>query len=526
MQSVSILKILETGTDKDKKALFQFNTQSSDDEVILKFNLWSRYFFSKYFKVKDAWFHDKMDRGNLAVYRGSKKELLNSGYRKSAKTTRTKLFIAFCIANDEDKICKYIKFLSHDRGNSKKFVTDVYNMLVTINSMYPEIFAKTTTKREETMTGFTTSTSVRMESETVGVEQRGAVIEDSRPDLQIFDDFETRKTLRSAIITKDIWDNMEEARNGGAKPGEGCIYLFNYISELGNVHKLMERASNEYSIIINVAIINDDGVISWPEAQTMEDIEFLKSTAEDWEGEFLNKPSASKDVYFPRDLLETQEIKEPLKNVGGLKIYKDYSASHLYGGGADVAGGVGLDSSTAIFINFSTFPAQVVGVYYSNEIAPEAFGDTLYEFSTLFGTCILGIENNKFDQTVLKAKQRGANLYVSTPKANKIKSTRPTQWGWNTNSLTKPKMLADLKTAIEDGLLALNDKNLIKEVMSYTRNDLIDKDPDIRLTTRHLDLVIALAIAWQMKDYATKTNEALDDYYSNLPVSKTGAFRA
>jgi len=41
--------------------------------------------------------------------------------------------------------------------------------------------------------------------------------------------------------------------------------------------------------------------------------------------------------------------------------------------------------------------------------------------------------------------------------------------------------------------------------MSYTRNDLIDRDPDPRDTTRHFDLVIALAIAWQMKDYVHVT---------------------
>lgn len=38
--------------------------------------------------------------------------------------------------------------------------------------------------------------------------------------------------------------------------------------------------------------------------------------------------------------------------------------------------------------------------------------------------------------------------------------------------------------------------------MSYTRNDVIDNEPDPRLSTRHFDLLMATAIAWQMKDYA------------------------
>jgi hypothetical protein len=53
-----------------------------------------------------------------------------------------------------------------------------------------------------------------------------------------------------------------------------------------------------------------------------------------------------------------------------------------------------------------------------------------------------------------------------------------------------------------DGLIDLNDKDLINEVKQYTRNDLIDRDEDIRLTTKHFDFVMALAIAWQMKDSA------------------------
>ena len=54
---------------------------------------------------------------------------------------------------------------------------------------------------------------------------------------------------------------------------------------------------------------------------------------------------------------------------------------------------------------------------------------------------------------------------------------------WETNALTKSKMLFALAKAIEDGLLLLNDKALIDEAKSYTRSDLIDDERDPRLTT-------------------------------------------
>ena len=63
-------------------------------------------------------------------------------------------------------------------------------------------------------------------------------------------------------------------------------------------------------------------------------------------------------------------------------------------------------------------------------------------------------------------------------------------------------MIFDLKRAVENGLLELSDPDIIDELKSYTRDDLMDSTIDPRLTTRHFDLLIACAIAWQMKDYA------------------------
>jgi hypothetical protein len=195
-------------------------------------------------------------------------------------------------------------------------------------------------------------------------------------------------------------------------------------------------------------------------------------------------------------------IKQPLKELSGFMIYKEYNPAHRYAGGADVACGVGLDSSASVFIDFDTIPAQVVGTFNSNTILPEAFGDEIYSEANRFGGCLLAIENNKYDQTILKAKQLGANLYMTQPKAIKSTFNLPNTYGWNTNSLTKSKMLSDLREAIESGLIELNDEDLINEAKGYTRNDVIDNEPDVRLTTRHFDLLIACCIAWQMRVWA------------------------
>lgn len=496
-----IQEILDSNDVALQKALFLFDSTDSDEAVLVKFNLWGRFFFNQYFKVKDADFHKKIDENNLKIYRGKLKVFVDLAFRGASKTTRTKLFIAFCIANDSEKTKKYIKILSHDITNCRQFTTDVYNMLIDprVRAMYPEIFEKTDTKREETMGSFTTATGIKMLSDTVGSSQRGAIQEDSRPDIIIFDDFETRETLRSAVKTRAIWDNMQEARDGLAYNG-GSIYLGNYISEMGNVHRLVE--ANDKAKCVLIIPILENGELTWPARYTVEDVEYLRKTADDFEGEYLCKPSASMDIYFDREMLDKMELRLPVREIAGFKMFREYNPSHRYGLGADVAGGVGLDSSTSVIIDFDTIPAQVVGTYKSNTIQPEAHGDEIADEAFRFGDCITAIENNKYDQAVLKAKQRGVNLYKTGGSELKSGYKPALTYGWNTNSLTKSKMFSALKKAVEDGLIALNDKDLIQEAKSYSRNDLIDREEDARLTTRHFDLLTACAIAWQMKDHA------------------------
>lgn len=428
------------------------------------------------------------------------KSFTDIAFRGAAKSVRTKLFVAFCIANDLEHFRRYFKALSKDLDNAKQIVTDIYNMFVDykVKLFYPEIFTKTEAKREETMSSFTTSTGIKLTADTVGTDQRGQVQEDSRPDFIWFEDFETRKTLRSAVETKAIWDNMEEARTGLSKNG-GCVYTCNYISEAGNVHKLVTKENSENKVLI-VPII-ENGIPTW-NFYTLQEIEQMKKDDEDFEGERLCKPSATKDIYFEREQLDKMTVLQPIRDIAGFKMFKEYKSGHRYAGGHDVAGGVGLDSSTSVFIDFDTIPAQVVGTFASNTILPEAFGDEVYSQGNRFGGCILGIENNKFDQAILKAKLLRANLFFTPQPALKIGYVAPATYGWNTNSLTKSKMLSSLREAIEDGLIALNDEDLINEAKGYTRNDLIDNAPDVRLTTRHFDLLTALAIAWQMKEYA------------------------
>jgi hypothetical protein len=530
--SAAISAILDKGIKSEIRALFAFNSSNTEDEVLLKFNLWSRRAFPQYFKSADALFHRKIDRYNYAVYSGKPIRFTDSvwalvrffvdiAFRGAAKTTRTKLFVAFAIANDTDHTRRYIKVLSADIDNSKQIVTDVYNMLVNawVKAYYPEIFAKTDAKREETMGSFTTATGVKMASGSVGTDQRGDVQEDARPDFIWFDDFETRKTLRSAVTTQAIWENMDEAKQGLSKDG-GAIYNCNYLSERGNVHKLVLSDGGDTKVLITpikgtvTDNVFEDGPPTWPEAFTPEEVQTKLDNADDPAGDYLCVPSAGADVFFDRATIDLQRKKQPVRTIADFKIFHEYDPSHRYGSGHDVAGGVELDSSTSIFIDFSTVPNRVVATYKSKTIKPDVFGYEIIRQAAYFGNPIVAPENNKFDMAIGTLKHQGyENIYFTEESVlRQGKPSKVRTYGWNTNTMTKPKMLFELKKAVEDGHLELSDPNLIAELRSYTRDDLMDRDEDVRLTTRHFDLLMACAIAYQMRNHATFTKPAEEGY--------------
>lgn len=505
---MTIEQILLSDNPLDILPLFEFTLDESDDVIAFKFGLWSRFFFYKYFKSADAPFHAEIDRNNIRSYRGSIKSFTNIAFRGAAKTSRTKLFIAFVILNDRNHYRRYIKVLTKDVTNSKQVTTDTYNMFVDskVQRYYPGTFAKTVAKREETMASYTTATGIKVLSDTVGTDQRGQAQEDARPDWIIFDDFETRKTLRSAVETQAIWDNMKEARDGLSINGS-CIFNCNYLSERGNVHKLV-KGKDTANIVLITPLLNEDGTPAW-DIYTPEVIAEIKNRPDtDFEGEYQCNPSASHDVIFDRATLDALKPSPVLREIAGLKIFKQYDASHRYALAADVAGGVGLDSSTIAVIDFDVIPCKVVATYKNNTIKPDTFAYEIQRVADMYGGCLVAPEKNNMGAGTIAILKTLDNIdLLKTPSKDtknelreQTEQTSTYEYGWHTNGATKPKMVFAFKKAIEDGLLDPSDEDLINEAKSYARDDLMDRETDPRLSTRHFDLLTAAMIAWQMQE--------------------------
>lgn len=84
------------------------------------------------------------------------------------------------------------------------------------------------------------------------------------------------------------------------------------------------------------------------------------------------------------------------------------------------------------------------------------------------------------------------------PQYGKIENDDPVKYGWETNTATRPKMIGDLKTAVDKRLILLYDRNTIEELFSFI---IVPSSASWKAQAErgaHDDLVMALAIAWQL----------------------------
>lgn len=210
---------------------------------------------------------------------------------------------------------------------------------------------------------------------------------------------------------------------------------------------------------------------------------------------------------FNGDILDgkmANEVRDPVYVDGDLLVYTPYKRNHMYGMGADVADGVGLDSSTMCVIDFTT--NEVVATYRSNLIDPVNFAYDLVRVGNMFGTCVIAPENNRTGHTVcVKLAENYPNIYQFEMKGySEIKQT--IRLGWSTTASTKPRMMGELKAIIEEeeDSLIIRDPVILREARMYAKDDnLLTTTSQVTRTTRHFDLLTAAAIAWQMRAYAS-----------------------
>lgn len=188
---------------------------------------------------------------------------------------------------------------------------------------------------------------------------------------------------------------------------------------------------------------------------------------------------------------------------------------HRYAAGVDVAEGVGQDSSTVVIIDFSEKIPKVVAEYESKKVPPDILAYEVKRGAERYRDAIVAVErNNHGHTTIATLKGIYPNLYTEI-REDKVSDTVTEKLGWLTTGASKPKMLYELKQAIEQNLLEIPSKYILEELRSYDKEDIsvVKFKPD---QSRHWDRVMALAICYQMAAFSFDEDAEIIDHPKDI----------
>lgn len=187
-----------------------------------------------------------------------------------------------------------------------------------------------------------------------------------------------------------------------------------------------------------------------------------------------------------------------------IRQFRDLVEGEFIVVGVDTAAG-GLDYCAAQFL--STDKLDVPLVYHNKALATEMTPDLIKILEGIFDVTgvrpVVAYERNNggvFEMerlARLNRKQKFMPYRMLAYGRNKDQKIM-TKLGWDTNSATRPKMLADLKEAVDSHLFQIYDKKTIEELFSFVTVQTTSTWRAQAETNSHDDLLMALAIAWQL----------------------------
>lgn len=186
------------------------------------------------------------------------------------------------------------------------------------------------------------------------------------------------------------------------------------------------------------------------------------------------------------------------------KIYRDLIEGEFLVAGYDMAMG-GNDYSAVVFVSKTLQDVPII--YHSRETATITTNRILPVLSKIYQATrvkpTIAPETNAggvYEIDRMRNSPNASDFTLYTPKSGigTMDVDMSNKYGWTTSTATRPKMLEELKNAIDNRLLTVNDKQLITEMFSFIINKTTSGWKAQAEQNAHDDLVMALAIAWQL----------------------------
>lgn len=259
-----------------KEALDKMMEGTKAERVYLSsqsFGLFALYFFQNYFTYKLADFHYDFIQDCHDLADNKIREVAWIAFRESGKTSFTKLFIIWLVATGKRK---YINVDSFDKENAERILFDIAFEMVN-NKRFQADFGVLFSKersindiKQNRINNFVCENGVRVEAHSTQESVRGRIHLNQRPDALILDDIENNKTKDSEAYTKQVADHISEAMAGLSTEGF-MLYLGNYLTEYGNIQKIVNRAKIDDKIRVRNIPVMEGSTPTWQSKYTLTD---------------------------------------------------------------------------------------------------------------------------------------------------------------------------------------------------------------------------------------------------------------
>ena len=192
--------------------------------------------------------------------------------------------------------------------------------------------------------------------------------------------------------------------------------------------------------------------------------------------------------------------------------YRQYKPGEFYVVGVDTSWG-GVDYSCAQFLCKTTL--DIPTVFHSKQLATEMTPQIHLELERIYDETkvkpVVAYETNNGGTAEIErlaTLNREGKYRIYTQKSN-VGTTNTTEdsvkLGYSTNSATRPHMLQMLKEAIDSRVINIHDKPTINEMFSFIISQTSTSWKAQAEQGAHDDLIMSLAIAWQL--YQTENPE-------------------
>jgi len=209
----------------------------------------------------------------------------------------------------------------------------------------------------------------------------------------------------------------------------------------------------------------------------------------------------------------------------GFRQYRSIDEGEFFVVGVDTSAG-GLDYCAAQFLSVDNLDVPLVyhDASLATEMTPVIFNALEKIFDITRIPPVAAFERNNgglFEMERLASLNRDSKFKVyQTRPAGNVNNEAPKMLGWNTTSASRPKMQADLKQAIDQKLLRIYDKETIEELFAFI---IVQTSSAWKATAEqgaHDDLIMSLAISWQLQQTETRPSRSINKMIVNRNVNR------